>query len=83
MLVKEYDYIFIDSPPVGVVTDASILSNIVDATVLVVASNETEADIVKIAKKRLEDSKANILGVILNKVKRNSYSGYRYDYYGD
>lgn len=83
-VIKEYyDYIFIDSPPVGVVTDASILAQYADGTILLVAANEAQIEGVKIAKERLESVNANILGAVLNKFEADekSYGYYNY-YYG-
>ena len=83
-VIKEYyDYIFIDSPPVGIVADASILAQYSDGTILLVAANEADIEAVKVAKERLEGVNANILGAILNKfeVDSSSYGYYNY-YYG-
>ena len=67
-LRDEYDYIFIDTPPIGIVTDAGIVSTYVDGTVFVVASQDAKVDRIVQAKKNLEVVNANILGVVLNKV---------------
>lgn len=81
-VIKEYyDYIFIDSPPVGIVTDASILAQYVDGTILLVAANEADIEATKIAKERLEGVNANILGAILNKFEADSKSYGYYNYY--
>lgn len=76
----EYDYIFIDSPPVGVVSDASIISAYSDGVIFVVGANEVDSNLAKIAKERLDSVKANIVGVILNKFKTGTNSEY-YNYY--
>ena len=76
----EYDYIFIDSPPVGVVSDASIISAYSDGVIFVVGANEVDSNLAKIAKERLDSVKANIVGVILNKFKTDTKSEY-YNYY--
>lgn len=76
----EYDYIFIDSPPVGVVSDASIISAYSDGVIFVVGANEVDSNLSKIAKERLDSVKANIVGVILNKFKTDTNSEY-YNYY--
>ena len=76
----EYDYIFIDSPPVGVVSDASIISAYSDGVIFVVGANEVDSNLAKIAKERLDSVKANIVGVILNKFKIDTNSEY-YNYY--
>ena len=72
----EYDYIFIDSPPVGVVSDASIISAYSDGVIFVVGANEVDSNLAKIAKERLDSVKANIVGVILNKFKTDTNSEY-------
>lgn len=76
----EYDYIFIDSPPVGVVSDASIISAYSDGVIFVVGANEVDSNLAKIAKERLDSVKANIVGVILNKFRTDTNSEY-YNYY--
>ena len=76
----EDDYIFIDSPPVGVVSDASIISAYSDGVIFVVGANEVDSNLAKIAKERLDSVKANIVGVILNKFKTDTNSEY-YNYY--
>lgn len=80
-LKEYYDYIFIDAPPIGIITDAGIISTYTDGTVLVVASKEVDIEMIKIAKERLEKVNANILGVVLNKFEDNSGSYGYYNYY--
>lgn len=81
VLKDYYDYIFIDAPPIGVITDAGILANYCDGTIMVVGAGETEREAAKITKERLETVKANIMGVILNKyAEEEKYYGY-YSYY--
>lgn len=79
---NEFDYILIDSPPLIAVTDAQILSSFCDGTLLVVSSGEAERETVKRAKDLLNKVKANIIGVVLNKIELKSRKGYYY-YYGD
>lgn len=79
---EEYDYVFIDTPPVGMVTDAGVLSAFLDGTILVVKSESVDIKDLQETKKKLVSVNANILGVILNanKVKKDDY--YYYSYYG-
>ncbi|MEG2726864.1 MAG: CpsD/CapB family tyrosine-protein kinase [Bacilli bacterium] len=80
-LKEYYEYIFIDSPPIGVITDSGVIANYADGTILVVGSKDVEADMAKISKERLEKVKANVIGVVLNKyVSEGSAYGY-YNYY--
>lgn len=76
-----YDYIFIDAPPIGIITDAGIISTYSDGTILVVASKEVDVEMTKIAKERLDKVNANILGVVLNKFEDSSGSYGYYNYY--
>ncbi|KAB7707407.1 polysaccharide biosynthesis tyrosine autokinase [Bacillus aerolatus] len=76
-----YDLVIFDTPPVLAVTDAQVLANQCDGTILVVNSGKTEADGAIKAKELLQSAKAKPLGVVLNnhKLKESSY----YYYYGN
>ncbi|MFM9534934.1 CpsD/CapB family tyrosine-protein kinase [Lysinibacillus sp. IITD104] len=80
-LKKEFDIIIFDAPPILSVTDAQILSNKCDGTLLIVNSGVTENESVLKAKSNLEASKANILGVILNNYKMPLHQYYEQYYY--
>ncbi|MGH8071820.1 MAG: GumC family protein [Candidatus Entotheonellia bacterium] len=67
-LREQYDYILIDSPPVMQVSDAVLLSTIVDGVVLVVSSQATPKYVAREARSRLSYARAKILGVTLNRV---------------
>ena len=75
-----YDIIVFDTPPVLAVTDAQILANLVDGTILVVKSGSTEIDSAKRAKELLDMGKSKLLGVVLNGREKKA-SNYYY-YYG-
>ena len=81
---EKYDYIFIDSPPIGIVSDASLLSQLSDGVIFVVSSGEVETDFAKLAKDKLMNVDAKILGAVLNKYEsHNDDYGYYYsEYYG-
>jgi protein-tyrosine kinase len=74
----DYDIVLVDAPPVGMVTDAAIISSIVDGTILVAASGSVAIDDLKRAKELLYKVSANIIGVVLNKLDKR-YSGYSYN----
>lgn len=80
-LKNQYDLIIIDAPPVGVVTDAAILSTLVDGTLMVVASHETDSDLALRSIKLLQNVEARILGTVLTKVPADSKGYYGYQYY--
>ena len=90
-LEQRYDYIFIDTPPLNLVTDATVLSSIVSGTALVVRQGITHHKDIQDALGKLEFSHAKILGFILHEVKEGKgaygkygkYSKYsRYSSYG-
>lgn len=76
-LAEMADVLLIDSPPALMVADAAILSSIVDGCVLVIKTGDTKIEAVKLAKQRLENANARIVGAVLNSVK--GFIGY--DYY--
>ena len=68
-LIADFDIIIFDAPPLLSVTDAQVLSNKCQGTLLIVNSGVVENASVLKAKVSLEASKANILGVVLNNYK--------------
>jgi len=88
-MAGRFDEVIIDSPPVVAVTDATILSTLVDGTVLVVRAHKTRKDFAKHGYRLLTDVGANVAGILLNAVNfgsdeyKYSYQYYRRaDYYG-
>lgn len=75
-----YDVIIFDTPPVLAVADAQILTNHVDASILVVSSGKTEQEAALKARDVLNAGKGKLLGVVLNGKKKKD-SQYYY-YYG-
>lgn len=73
-----YDVIIFDTPPVLAVTDAQILANIVDGSLLVIRSGQTEYDAAIKAKEALEPAKAKLLGAVLNDVEKKETNYYYY-----
>lgn len=78
-LYNEFDLLIFDTPPVLAVTDAQILANQCDGTILVVESGGTEIEAAVKAKELLEAANAKLLGVVLNKRKHRE-GGYYYYY---
>jgi capsular exopolysaccharide synthesis family protein len=80
-LKSQFDMVLFDSPPVISVSDAMVLSSLVDSVVLVVRAGAFPSYVSQNAKAQLESVKAKFLGVILNSVdlKRDGYY-YRYYY---
>jgi len=84
-LRRRFDHIVLDSPPSLAVTDATVLSPLVDGVILVVESGATARDALKRTYQILSNAGAKILGVVLNKIdlRRDGYYGryYRGYYY--
>lgn len=84
-----YDYVIIDTPPLGLVIDAAILAHYSDASLLVTQAGADKRRTVTKLKEQLEQSGSVFLGVILNKYdihldKYGSYGSYGgYGSYGN
>lgn len=85
----EYDYVLIDTPPVGLITDALLMMRHVDATLFVVNTRFASKDHVLNALEVLQANPAKNTGFILNgvRIKKSKYYyntnygyGYRYAY---
>lgn len=79
-LKKAYDIIILDGPPVLLVADSQILSNICDGTILIINSGVTEKSKVIKAKEALQTSKACIIGAVLNNFKLEKSHSHYYTY---
>ncbi len=79
-LHESFDLIIFDTPPVLAVTDAQILANKCDGTILVVASGKTEIGAAVKAKELLAAANAKLLGVVLNQRKQREGHHYYYEY---
>ena len=79
-LKEAFDYILIDAPPVGVVTDAAVLSRVTDGFIVVAAIGVTNKEGVKMALDTLRNVNANIIGVVANNAPLTKRSGYYYYY---
>ncbi|MCC3869665.1 CpsD/CapB family tyrosine-protein kinase [Terrisporobacter mayombei] len=77
-LKGDYDYIFIDSPPLGRLNDAAILARYSDGTIIVNASESIDQQMAKVTKDKLEKVNANVIGVVLNKFKADDHKYYKY-----
>jgi capsular exopolysaccharide synthesis family protein len=68
VLRRQYDFILIDTPPVLPVSDAVLLSTMVEGVVLVVNAQSAPKQLVREACSRLRYARAPILGTLLNRV---------------
>ncbi|MED0752695.1 CpsD/CapB family tyrosine-protein kinase [Bacillus amyloliquefaciens] len=77
-MYSRYSLVIFDSPPLLAVADGQILANQTDGSVLVVLSGKTKMDTVQKAKDALQQSKAKLLGALLNKKKIKKTEHYSY-----
>ncbi|MBE6911282.1 MAG: CpsD/CapB family tyrosine-protein kinase [Ruminococcaceae bacterium] len=78
-LREQYDYVFIDTPPIHVVTDLAIIAAKLDGVVFIVRENTVSLDIVKQSVESLKRVDAKILGFIMNDSKGDAlFTQYKY-----
>jgi tyrosine-protein kinase Etk/Wzc len=86
-VAQDYNFIFIDSPPILPVADASEIATLVDGVFLVYKVGKIGRGVLKRAKSNLENVDAKLVGVILNSVKSEEgpeyYRYHSHYYYGD
>ena len=76
--LRVFDFVIVDTPPMGMFPDAEILAEMVDASLLVVRQDYTSACDVNDAIDALNDCKSTFLGCVLNDMRTSSYSQYGY-----
>ena len=79
-LKEKYDYIVIDTSPVGIMSDALILARFADVTLFVIRQNYTRFDRIKNINDLYNSKRLNNLGVVVNGIKDDKWNGYGYGY---
>ena len=86
-LSEEYDYVLIDTPPIGLVSDALLLRDFIDNMLIVVRQNMTKKDMLKSLNSMHENEEVQKASIIFNGVKSGKsyygYGGYNQGYYID
>jgi len=77
-LRERYDYIVLDTPPIGPVSDCALLSRYIDGLLLVVAAHKTPRQMLEVALNQLDPQV--VLGLVFNGDQRPLF-GYRNSYY--
>ena len=80
-MAENYRYVFIDAPPLGLVSDAERIGNLCDGAILCVRSGVTPKGVVRESVRQLERAGCPLLGIVLNRVNENKGS-YYHSYYG-
>lgn len=77
---QEFDWVILDTPPVGLLTDAHLLAAMVDVAVLVINAGATQHPVIQQAVQSIGREK--IVGVVLNRVENAELADAAYyDYY--
>jgi capsular exopolysaccharide synthesis family protein len=79
-LAKRYRYVFVDAPPLGLVSDGEKIGNLCDGAILCVRSGATPKGVVRESIRQLERAGCPLLGIVLNRVNENKggYYGKKY-----
>jgi len=80
-LEKSFNMVVLDSPPITLVSDALILSSLVDSVLLVVEAGRLSRDTILKGRLQLEKARAKICGIALNKAKIEKGGYYYSNYY--
>ena len=80
-LEGEWDMILLDSPPIVAVTDASMISQEIDAMVMVIKAGETDREAFRRAVKSLIGIQVPLAGVVVNGISRRTSKDTYYYYY--
>ncbi|HEW6666433.1 TPA: capsular polysaccharide biosynthesis protein Cps4D [Streptococcus pneumoniae] len=82
-LRKYFDYIIVDTAPIGIVIDAAIITQKCDASILVTATGDANKRDVQKAKQQLKQTGKLFLGVVLNKLDISVDKYGVYGFYGN
>jgi capsular exopolysaccharide synthesis family protein len=79
-LAARFDRVIFDSPPLGLVTDAAILSRLTDGTILVAKAGQTSKESLRRTEHQFTAAGVNLLGCVLNDLDLSRQSRYSYYY---
>jgi capsular exopolysaccharide synthesis family protein len=80
-LQEEYDYVILDAPPIGMVTDAQLLDKYASISLYLVRQDYTLKSHLGILQDLSKNKKLKKLGVVLNDIRNTKGSTYTYGYY--
>jgi succinoglycan biosynthesis transport protein ExoP len=80
-LKSQYDYIILDTPPIGLVSDALGFAAFCDATIFVVRQNVTKKDMVSLIKDKNKSKELQNVSLVLNGFANKAKHGYGYKDY--
>jgi tyrosine-protein kinase Etk/Wzc len=75
-----YDYIIIDTPPIGIVSDGFSLTKKADINIFIIRQQYTTYNMVEKIQSLFKEQKIKNVSIVINDVKRSESSGYGYEY---
>lgn len=86
ILGEQYRYVFLDAPPLGLVSDGEKIGNLCDGAILVIHAGVTPTDVIRNSVAQLERANCPLLGIVLNRAGAGAgkygYGKYYGKYYG-
>jgi capsular exopolysaccharide synthesis family protein len=89
-MLEKFDTVIIDTPPVGLVTDAAVIGSVCDGVLLVAEAGRTDRSVLANAVSELRQARGSVLGIVLNRAgqgarygKQGRYGGYYGKPYGN
>ncbi len=79
---QQFDYVLVDAPPVGLLSDSAIIATQGDGVLLVLDAQNTRKGSVRQALRNLEAVGANVLGTVMNNAEAPKSGHYADAYYG-
>ncbi len=83
---QNFDYVIVDTPPLGLISDAFILMRMADISLFVLNTKYASRDTINYVQETIHTNKIKNFGFVLNNVKRKKskyyYNRYNYGYYG-
>lgn len=80
---NEFDYIFIDTPPVAIVSDTLLITRFVDVNLFIVRQRYSSKNTLELINELYKDEKLKNMAIVINDISLTGYYGYgiRYGYY--
>jgi len=75
-----YDYIVLDTPPMGVVTDALLIGHYAHATIFLIRQKYSNKDVLDLINKLYKDKQYQNINILINDLQMSRALGYKYTY---
>ena len=76
LLRRRFDYVIVDTPPLGIVSDGQRIATMCDGVMLVVRAHVTSREAVRASIQQIQQVECPLLGIVLNRVEGKRTKGY-------